>query len=50
MLPKGVGGVLVGSEIQISGITTKRMDQLAPHLAHMGHTQTPGGHLGGFRV
>ena len=30
-----VGG-FTGSAIQKSGITTKRMDQLAPNLAHMG--------------
>ena len=32
---RGFGGFR-GSEIQKSGITTKRMDQLAPNLAHMG--------------
>ena len=31
----GLGGFR-GSENQKSGITTKRMDQLAPNLAHMG--------------
>ena len=35
MLTRGVGGGGVwGSYIQNCGITTKRMDQLAPHLAH----------------
>ena len=31
----GLGGFR-GSENQKSGITTKRMDELAPNLAHMG--------------
>ena len=32
---RGLGGFR-GSKNQKSGITTKRMDQLAPNLAHMG--------------
>ena len=35
VLPRGVGGGgFRGSEIQKSGITTKRVDQLAPNLVH----------------
>ena len=33
--PRGNLGGFRGPEIQTSGITTKRMDQLAPNLAHM---------------
>ena len=34
--PRVTQGGFMGSENQKSGITTKRMDQLAPNLAHMG--------------
>ena len=32
--PRGVWGGFRGSEIHKSGITTKRLDQLAPNLVH----------------
>ena len=35
VLPWGHLGGLRGQKIKKSGITTKRMDQLAPNLAHM---------------
>ena len=34
VLPKGGWGGFRGSEIQKSGITPKRVDQLAPNLVH----------------